>query len=369
MLRTLPPLLTLFGLLLATTILGQDVAFAHWIHWKRSSLVLIKKGATYARMIRLKNGSLLCAYEMRGESWVKRSVDDGKTWGRGVLVASSPYGSDSNPFPIQLQNGSIQLWYNFRPSDGVHPYEIGYDISHDGGATWKTGKTVWVAGVTSRTGCWEPASIQLPSGEIEVFFSMEAPFGKIGEQGIALCRSKNNGSQWTKPEIISCNPGRRDGMPIPMISTVTGRIYVSIEANRSISNQLQPAIIWTSLKDDWNSGCIGKDSSYRLARVIHPILPASSYAGAPYLCDLNPSTFILSCQLTDNNKRKPCMMVYMSDSIDMRFASPSEPFGAGEDTGCWWNALFPKNEDTITAISHTSVNGVVGIWAIDGILK
>ena len=347
----------------------ESQAFGRQIHWKAKSLVLIQKGATYARMIRLEDGAILCAFEMDGKSWVKRSVDEGVQWGNSVLVASSPHGSDSNPSLLQLQNGSILLWYNFRPTDSVHPYEIGYNVSDDGGVTWKTGKTVWAGGITANKGCWEPAAVQLPSGEIELFFSMEAPFGTEGEQGIALARSYDDGKHWSHPEIISCNPGKRDGMPIPMISTSSDRIYVSIEANRATTNQLQPSVIWTTLNDDWHMGCIGEKSPYRLSRIVHPRLPANVYAGAPYLCELSQNTLILSCQLTKKHADAPRMMVYSGDLKDMQFTNPTQPFGDGEAAGCWWNSLFDKNQSTITAISNTSVNGVRGIWAIDGTLS
>ncbi len=354
--------------MLFITIVFESQAIGRQIHWQAKSLVLIQKGATYARMIRLKNGDLLCVFEMDGKSWVKRSVDDGVRWGDRVLVASSPYGSDSNPSLIQLQNGSILLWYNFRPNDGIHSYEISYNVSNNGGVTWTAGKTVWAGGITAKRGCWEPAAVQLPSGEIELFFSMEAPFGMEGEQGIALERSYDEGKHWSHPDIISCNPGKRDGMPVPIISTSSGRIYVSIEANRETTNQLQPSVIWTTLTDDWHMGCIGRKNPFRISRIVHPSLPDTVYAGAPYLCELNQNTLILSCQIKEKHADSPRMMVYVADIKDMQFTNPSHPFYEGENPGCWWNSLFAKNQDTVTAISNTSVNGVRGIWAIDGTL-
>ena len=43
-----------------------------------------------------------------------------------------------------------------------------------------------------KDGCWEPAMLQLPVGEIQLFFSDEGIYTKTDEQNISMLRSFDN---------------------------------------------------------------------------------------------------------------------------------------------------------------------------------
>ncbi|MBV9468492.1 MAG: hypothetical protein JOZ57_04555, partial [Abitibacteriaceae bacterium] len=58
--------------------------------------------------------------------------------------------------------------------------------------------------------------------------------------------------------------------------------------------------------------------------------------------------------------------VYIGNAEARNFQHKSIPFKLPNDVGGWWNALFIKDANTVTAISSTQINGVSGLWAIDG---
>jgi hypothetical protein len=62
------------------------------------------------------------------------------------------------------------------------------------------------------------------------------------------------------------------------------------------------------------------------------------------------------------------MVVYLGDSEARNFTGKSVPFPVVPEASGLWNALFIKDETTVTAISGTVINGVRGLWAIDGTL-
>jgi len=60
------------------------------------------------------------------------------------------------------------------------------------------------------------------------------------------------------------------------------------------------------------------------------------------------------------------MVVYVGDSLAGQFADRSIPFEVPPDKNGLWNSLFIKKASTVTAISSTTINGVRGLWTIDG---
>src|SRR3569623_340372 len=167
------------------------------IVWDPSTLHLVQPGGVYGRMVRLPNREILCAFELNGAISVRRSADEGRTWTPAVAAASYNFGSAANPELLVLANGSVLLSYNERPADGVHAYTIRVAFSRDNGQTWGEYNTVFTAGRTSGTGCWEPAQIQLPSGEIDLYFSNEQPYPNTAAQEISLSRSFDDGATWS----------------------------------------------------------------------------------------------------------------------------------------------------------------------------
>src|ERR1051326_8720663 len=196
------------ALALLTAVLSANVAPAQSardyttasLAWDPATLVLVQDSGSFGRMVRLANREILCAYEWGNNIYVRWSSDEGQTWNGPALVASNPYGSATTPGLLVLQNGSVMISYNERPFDGKHSYTIRVCFSRDNGRTWADNKLVYQAGNTVLTACWEPAEVQLPSGEIQLYFSNGQPYGNWWQQ-ITLLRSFDNGATWSTPEI------------------------------------------------------------------------------------------------------------------------------------------------------------------------
>lgn len=97
--------------------------------------------------------------------------------------------------------------------------------------------------------------------------------------------------------------------------------------------------------------------------------PAAVYAGAPYLRQMPSGTTVLSIQSTEGGRSQPQMVVYLGDRNAKHFTAPSIPIKLGTDTRGMWNALFVKSSNSVTAISSTTIQGVRGLWAIDGVMR
>lgn len=334
------------------------------ISWDAATRVLIEPGALYGRIIRLKNDALLCCYEKAGASWVKKSADNGRTWQAAVLVARFDFGNAANPELVQLKNGDVLLFYNLRPRDGKHTFAISAARSRDGGATWQNNVApIYEAGTTFENGCWEPAALQLPTGEILLFFANEAPYPHSAEQEISLTISRDGGATWDAPRAVSFRAGHRDGMPVPALMP-DNRVLLAIEDNGvTPDGAFKPVIIEFSPGWNWNAPPVGADSPQRWSAVVS--WPDKVYAGAPYLIRLKNGVTLLSCQ-SDEGHGAEQMVVYIGDESARNFTSRSVPFALPRSVKGQWNSLFAKDENTATALSSTNIEGKFGLWAIDG---
>jgi hypothetical protein len=333
------------------------------LHWDRGTLTLVAKGGNYGRMIRLADGRVLCAFGRASKICISLSADDGRTWTAPRVVATCAHGKAANAEPLQLANGWVLVCYNERPVDGKHPFAICIAASRDGCRTWRAHARVYEAGLKWENGCWEPAALQLPSGEVQLFFANEGPYRQSREQEISLVRSADNGLTWCAPRRVAFRSGYRDGMPVPLLLAGGKGIVIAIEDNQR-GRKLQPSIIFTSVEDNWGQPFAGADSPRRWRANVPP-LPPQVYAGAPYLRQFPSGETVLSCQ-SDEGRREPVMVVYLGDADARNFRGPTVPFPTDAGKAGKWNALFVKNATTVTAISNTTIKGVTGLWAIDG---
>ncbi len=340
------------------------VTSAAHIEWDQTTLTLIQRNAGYARITRLADDQLLCCFAYRGSVAVRKSNDNGKTWERPVYVGTIPFGVATNPELLRLTNGTILCLYNERPRDGRHPFTIMSVQSHDGGDSWSESKQLYAADVRFENGCWEPAAIQLPSGEIQVFFANESPYRSSAEQEITLLRSDDNGATWSNPQGISFRQGHRDGMPVPLVLRDNKGIVVAIEDD-GINGKFKPVIIHTTVADNWQGPFVAGSSTRRWPALKHPLGP-KVYAGAPYIVQMPNGSTILSVQSDEGGRSQPQMTVYIGDSGARNLSYKSVPFQVSSDIPCLWNSLFVKDSDTVTAVSGTTINGIRGVWSIDG---
>lgn len=333
------------------------------ISWDEKTLTLIAERASYGRMIRLTGGDILCAFGRRDRICTSRSTDDGKTWSAPKTVVKYKFGTAANPELLELANGWVLLSYNERPRDGKHHFTIRTCISKDGGKTWTADSLVYRADTRWGNGCWEPAQIQLPSGEIQLYFANEAPYRSSNEQEISMVRSYDSGVTWSKPTTICFRTDHRDGMPVPLILNDGKGIIVAIEDN-ALGRKFRPAIVSTSMTDNWNQPSVDGNDPGRWWALGHP-LAANVNAAAPYIRQFPTGETVLSCQIHKPGA-EPVMAVYVGDAEARNFSGKTTPFKTDSGRSGKWNSLFIKNTTTVTAISGTTIDGITGLWAIDG---
>lgn len=326
--------------------------------WDPATLVLIQDSGSFGRVVRLRDRELLCAYEWGNDIYARWSSDEGQTWNGPVLVASNQFGSATTPALLVLQDGSIMLSYNERPWDGQHSYTIRICFSRDNGRTWGENQLVYQAGTTVLTACWEPALIQLPTGEIQLYFSDGQPYGNWWQQ-ITLLRSFDSGATWSTPECAIYRPKARDGMPGPLLLN-DGSSVISIEDN-GFDGNFKPAIV------------PGPETGLGWAALLN-MPEASVYVGAPFIAQFPSGETLLSVQNADGRPSPTTqdfsqMVVYFGDPQARNFTNSSLPFSIPPTASGLWNSLFIKNAVTVTALSTTTINGVFGLWEIDGRLN
>jgi hypothetical protein len=345
------------------------------IEWDYSTLKKVSGGSAerycgYSRMIQLHDQSLLAIYEANGNVVCVKSADLGATWSAPVSIAARADGINmAVPDILELKDHSLLACYNPRPYD-ISPsrkFAIRTKKSYDGGLTWKDERLLYEAGHEFKNGCWEPSAIQLPGGEIQLFFANEGDYSNSDEQNISMLRSADNGLIWTKkPEIVSFRAGSRDGMPVPLLLKNGKDIVFSIEDN-GFTN-FKPYIIRNSLENNWASIADGSSASrtYALADKIGDKL----YAGAPYLRQLKTGETILSYQGTEGRTNKmefADMKVVIGDEEACNFNRKSTPFIIPENKSCLWNSLCVLNDNTIIAVASTNAySDHTEVWMVKG---
>ncbi|NEW79127.1 MAG: hypothetical protein GZ086_06800 [Gelidibacter sp.] len=329
----------------------------------------------YARLIQLGDESLLVTYESNGNVLVKMSNDLGSSWSEPVTVATSKEGVNmATPDLLQLENGSILLSYNPRPGETAaisKRFLIKTILSTDGGMTWGNDQTVYEGDTKFDNGVWEPTLLQLPSGEIQLFFSNENVYQSTNEQNISVLRSTNNGITWTKePEITSFRSGSRDGMPSPIYLQNKNEIVYSIEDNGS-NNEFKPYIIRNSISENWSQTVSGNNENRSYA--LKESLEDSEHAGATYLAQLLTSETLLSYQGTENRNGNSIsnaeMRVAIGDDNAKNFDRITTPFLISENSSALWNSIAVLKDNSVVALTTTnafSSTKSAEVWMIKG---
>lgn len=331
--------------------------------------------AGYPRVRRLNNGMLMAVYETGGSGEMVYSTDNGVSWNGPFITfrkhtVTNDNGSTevniANSELIQLQNGDLAMACNYRPATPeITPFAIAVRRSTDMGQSWTDDQVIYEGGPRFTDGCWEPAFLQLPGGELQVYFANEAPFLTSNEQNISVISSSDNGKTWSKEIRTVCfRAGRRDGMPVPVI--VGDEILVAIEDNRI--DQFKPYIVRSKIADNWKRPVLADspDREYALEKPLQD----GVYAGAPYLMRLPSGEVLLSYQTTGGRTsdwERSTMEVAVGDKTGRHFAKLSRPFDVPVDREAKWNSLSLWDENTVVAASTTSFRSPnCEVWIIKG---
>lgn len=318
-------------------------------------------GGVYSRLKKLSDGSLACVYSEGPAVYIRKRNAEG--WSALVLVATDArrqYGY-TNAELTELADGRLVYAWNARPHGNTGlPYKIMLCYSADKGQTWSAEETLFVAGADFEEGCWEPVVMQLPSGEIQLFFANEYQVPDK-QQHIAMMRSLDNGATWGQPEVVCFRAGSRDGMPVPVCLQQDKGLALAIEDN-GLNGAFKPVIIHTTMQDNWKSGTVLADSPNRWSALAESdTLPAPVYAGAPYLIQLSTGETLLSFQSGEGRKSQSTldhslMQVYVGDAEARNFCCRTTPFPFPfhAETRTLWCALEQTDEQTVMATASVS---------------
>ena len=354
----------------------------------------IVKGG-YARVHRLNDGRLMMSYSASSNNYVKFSSDNGQTWseestvvmrhfieeneaGKAKVAASNPEFaqlSASNPY----KPGRIIFACNYRPmnmdrnakdddkfASSVFPYTIAIKTSDDNGRTWSAMRHVYKSekwAENALRGCWEPFVLELPDGTVQIYFADETPYWKRGSkwQNISVIESKDGGSTWSAPRVVSQNGSHRDGMPVVML--LDGMIYMAIETSEE-GTRLYPAVVRNTVWDNWKTP-VRKDSPDRFHPFRKSIKSDVAYSGAPYI--ITTDNFIVySYQIADASDDKKdndaqhaamevqvCPKSEVQDGYFTGMRATSRPIDLDQWTeNALWNSLSDLGNDEILAVSQ-----------------
>ena len=161
----------------------------------------------YPRVKRLRDGSLIMFYQSSriGVHCYCAYSKDGLVWEQGGRVFEAHPITNSGGEPdtraystvdaVVLDNGDILAFVSFRAVKGYKrfPQDDGLAMkrSSDGGRTWSEEQVLY------RTITWEPFAMQLPSGEVQVYFTDSDHDWKPASSGVTMLRSLDRGRSWT----------------------------------------------------------------------------------------------------------------------------------------------------------------------------
>ena len=361
-------LLSTIGLLLLTSVAAQAVRHEPFersrIYWDMNTRrVPLSPPSGYGRLIELQDGRLL----MMGTAWsrgieVTYSSDSGDHWTSPQTVIRHPDKYElCNPDFVQLPDGTILLGLNYRPVEPYsedRPFTIGVLRSEDNGLTWSKMTRVHTASHLGQDGCWEPAFLLLPSGEIHCYFSLELEGNN--DQQIMLSRSYDNGLSWTPAQRVSYRQGHRDGMPVAIL-TDNGEIVYSIEDNGQPGyNGFRATTIRCTLEDNW-SHWVDAGSPDR-SKMLVSSADLSHISAGPYIRKLPGGETVMSwmgeCDGIDGKGIDYYHhFVAVGDADCRNFRCTNHSFYVPEGGRASWGSVNVDNSGYVYAVAGTYAGG------------
>lgn len=341
------------------------------IAWDYSTAQHVTYGV-YARVHPINDGQFGLVYSDGPDVWFRRSTDHCETWSNQILVDHEDGYNNTNAELVRLANGWLLYAWNGRPmQEGGLPYIIKTKISKDNGVSWGDERLIYSADNTFENGCWEPVMMQIPSGEIQLFFANENPYRNNFDQEITMFRSFDNGLTWGDYTTTSYRGGHRDGMPVPVrLQNGKGMVYC-IEDN-GFNGNFKPVIIYSSNENNWTQGPVVWNSPNRWGALRNDYaLGSGVYAGAPYLIQLPSGETVMSIQSSEGriSGNEAMTQVYIGNDEAKDFSRKSTPLPWLPSSGnALWNALEVIDDNTVilTSSVNTAGAGPGGIWTIKG---
>jgi hypothetical protein len=335
------------------------------IFWDTSTLSTIFSSGWYSRIIQLQDGRLMAACENNGIC-IAFSSNGGTTWSSPVkIVTNTNNVPNCVPDLIQLSDGTIVVGYNPRPSSPYtedRHFGIRCKRSTDNGNTWSNEIFIYDASYMWNDGCWEPSFLELPSGELQMYYSDEGPYTTNNDQNISVCRSFDKGVTWSKPEMVSYRAGSRDGMPCAVLLKDGKTIAVSIEDNGWPGvGDFFPTIVRCPLETNWHDYYVDGGSTNRNKTLDFTFCPNAT-GGAPYLRVLPGGETVMSYQSAYDHNGNLQMYVAVGNEEARNFKSLQHPFRVGDTETVMWNSLCIVDTGVVVAVGgvNSSIQMIKG---------
>ena len=320
----------------------------------------------YPRVKALSDGTLLMSYMDDHYGWntfVAKSSDGGVTWTDAQCIRRrhpgvSSVGEDEvvfvNPDFVELQDGRIMLAHQWRYKAGYNDLpntneNCGIEVmfSSDKGLTWTEAREVY------RGRCWEPAMLQLPSGEIQMYITdSQNVVNRMSCPKTVVIRSFDGGATWQGKsccsyrdvEGISYTKDERfgyDGMPSGVLLD-DGTIAVPLEVwSGKYVMDVTPVVVKTTAEENWNL------DQKELLEKGGPDYPAKKQVNkdfhgyGPYSTRLDSGEMLILSN--GNYKGEAGVWVFAGDRNADNFRHATRPFDG------YWGCIDYIGDDTVFA--------------------
>lgn len=249
--------------------------------------------AAFPDVCRLKGGELLCVFYSGARhvttpsaEWPKcgrimaiRSSDEGKTWGKPVVIMDTP-DDDRDSSLVQLKDGALLMnWFALVPakSPSRQPWSgsrLLLSRSTDSGRTWSAAERVGIESEHSFA-CSTPIR-QLPDGSLLLPLYCE---GKKGGTFGATAKSYDGGRTWKGLVLIGGESGLYLDAETDVVALKDGRLLAALRSS-----------------DVKGKGMYSAESS-DAGKTWGPVKPIGFSAHCPYFLRHRSGVILLGCRL------------------------------------------------------------------------
>jgi hypothetical protein len=347
------------------------------IFWDLDSYKLIFPNGNYGRVMQLQDGRLFAINSAMQGAF---SSNLGSSWSIFTIQPWPDNYQFGVPDMIQLSDGTILVGINQVPLTWGSTYHSGIYVkrSTDKGATWSDMIQVYQGSNLDKKGCWEPAFLELPSGELQCYFTNQSYYSATTtsplEQEVCMCRSFDKGLTWSAPIVTSYRNSYRigDGMPCPILLKNNSAIVYTIEDKGWTGrSKFTATTIRTTLSDDWKSGPVDGSSANR-SIIFKDAQATDLVSAAPYLRQLPNGETVASYQgneyRTLSTEDYYDMTVVVGDENARNFKAKSRPFAVSDNQHCLINSIAVIDTGIVVAVGNIGKAGdaATNVYMIKG---